>query len=387
MHASSSNNFAVSTAAAGPWRYFVGNGTWPWAARASAAVVSGPGMTSVIVGSGMTFTDGVAQGPVFSDVWQVDAGVCVLSQLNNKLCAGYGAVNLATVSCTCDPNSNVSPYCDQCNTAGAWGLPTCANTCPSGLTGFCNNNAGSPPSGVCNAESGCVCSAGWANGGSVGSCDTCAPGFFGPSCTACTCDPIGNGGATPCDGSGGGPPRTGSGQCTACKAGFTGAGGVGNCDQCVAGNYGQQCLTCSAPCVAPGGTCNDGRGGDGTCICATGWDNAPIGCTDCAVNFFGPSCTPCALCNAPGGLCSGSGTHTGDGTCVCQGNWANPANGCEDCAANAWGNACSLCTCDPLGGTCNGAGTHGGDGTCGGVCNAGCVIAERSRSLRLLDTH
>ena len=202
-------------------------------------------------------------------------------------------------------------------------------------------------------------------------------------------DPVqlGNGGATPCDGSGGGPPRTGSGQCTACKAGFTGAGGVGNCDQCVAGNYGQQCLTCSAPCVAPGGTCNDGRGGDGTCICATGWDNAPIGCTDCAVNFFGPSCTPCALCNAPGGLCSGSGTHTGDGTCVCQGNWANPANGCEDCAANAWGNACSLCTCDPLGGTCNGAGTHGGDGTCGGVCNAGCVIAERSRSLRLLDTH
>ena len=223
MHASSSNNFAVSTAAAGPWRYFVGNGTWPWAARASAAVVSGPGMTSVIVGSGMTFTDGVAQGPVFSDVWQVDAGVCVLSQLNNKLCAGYGAVNLATVSCTCDPNSNVSPYCDQCNTAGTWGLPTCANTCPTGAAGFCNSNtAGPTPSGVCNAESGCVCATGWTNGG-ASPCDTCAPGYFGPSCLPCTCNPAGNAGPTPCDGSGNGPPRTGSGTCTSCLNGYGGA--------------------------------------------------------------------------------------------------------------------------------------------------------------------
>ena len=379
VRAASMNDFAVSSPAAGPWRYFSGNSTWPWAKRASAAVVSGPGATSVIVGSGMTFVNGVAQGPVYSDVWRVDAGVCLLSQLNNQVCAGFGVADLAAVTCTCNAASNISPYCDQCNNAGMWGLPGCTNACPTGSgAGVCNNNAGATPSGTCDPLLGCVCAAGWTNGGSSNSCDTCAPGFFGPSCTACTCDQIGNGGPTPCDGSGSGPQRAGSGQCTACKPGFTGAGGIGNCDQCVAGNYGQQCLACSATCVAPGGACNQGRSGDGSCVCAAGWANAPAGCTDCAINYWGPSCTVCATCNAPGGLCSGSGSHGGDGSCVCQPNWANPANGCSDCAVGAWGISCSLCTCDPLGGTCNGTGTHGGDGTCGGVC----LYSQRRRRMR-----
>ena len=365
----SMNNFATAASAAGPWLYFTGNATWPWPARASAAVTSGPNMTTAIVASGMTFVDGMPQAPVFSDVYQVDVGVCLLAPVNNQLCAGIVAPDLVDVLCPCNSTFLPGSNCGTCN-VGTWNWPSCI-ACATGPNGVCNNNAGSPPSGTCDPVVGCKCSAGWTNGG-AGTCDTCAPGFFGPSCLPCTCDPQGNGGPSPCDGSGSGPARSGTGQCAVCKAGFTGV----NCDQCQPGYWGQQCQACSAPCTAPGGTCSDGRGGDGTCQCAVGWTNAPAGCTDCAQGYYGANCVACQVCNAPGGVCNGGGSHGGDGTCTCQPGWANPSNGCSDCDVGYWGTSCSVCTCDPRGGTCSGSGTHNGDGTCGGTCNSGFVGAN-----------
>jgi len=372
---SSSNNFATASSAAGPWLSFVGNATWPWPARASAAVVSGAGMNTVIVGSGMTFSNGVPQQPVFSDAYSVDVGVCLLATVNNQVCANNGQPDFVGVGCACNgaPNTYLpSSNCGTCN-VGNFGWPACG-ACPAGSSGACNNNGAGAPSGSCDPVRGCVCAAGWLNGGGTGSCDTCAPGNFGPSCLPCTCDPIGNGGGTQCDGSGSAPPRSGSGICTSCKDGFIGD----NCDQCDANRYGQQCLTCSAPCVAPGGACSQGRGGDGSCQCTTGYTNAPAGCTDCDISYYGPTCTACSLCNAPGGLCDGGGTHGGSGSCVCQPGWTNSANGCSDCDANSWGTSCSACAaCDATGGTCDGSGTHSGSGAClcqpgftGGTCSA-----------------
>ena len=362
----SMNSFATASSAAGPWLVFTGNATWPWPARASAAVTSGPGMNSVIVASGMTFVSGQPQAPVFSDVYQVDVGVCLLAPVNNQICAGAGAPDFLNVDCACTPGTNFLPYsnCGTCNT-GSWNWPTCG-ACATGTNGVCNNNPGSPPSGSCDPVVGCKCAVGWANGG-AGSCDTCAPGYFGADCLPCTCYAPGNAGPTACDGSGSGPARSGTGVCDGCNTGFTGA----NCDTCLPGFWGPSCLPCTAPCTSPGGTCSQGRGGDGTCQCAAGWTNAPAGCTDCAVGFYGPVCQTCLTCQAPGGLCDGSGTHSGNGACDCQPGWTNQPAGCTDCSAGYWGISCSLCTCDPNGGTCSGSGTHGGDGTCGGTCNQG----------------
>jgi hypothetical protein len=144
---------------------------------------------------------------------------------------------------------------------------------------------------------------------------------------------------------------------------------------CFAGTYGANCMSnCSVGCAL--GTCNDGRNGDGTCICADGWagstcsacapgwtSNGNGGCT-CAPGYFGSFCRACPSC-ANGACIDGV---SGNGTCRCNTGWARDATGrCTVCAAGYYGAGCTACP------SCNGYGTcndgFAGDGTC--TCNPG----------------
>ena len=179
----SNNTFATATSAGGPWTTFPA-GVAPWSPRASAALTSSSDGRSAILASGMTFVAGVPSLPTQSDVWQIDAGVCLLAPINNQVCAGAGTPNLDTVSCSCNSTSlDASKNCGVCApNYWNWAPAGCA-TCPTGTGGTCNSNPGGVPSGTCDPVQGCVCATGWANGG-ANPCNQCAPGFFGPTCSS-----------------------------------------------------------------------------------------------------------------------------------------------------------------------------------------------------------
>lgn len=104
---SSSNQFSVASSATGPWATF----SAPWAARASAAVVSSRDGTLAYVAGGVDFANGVPTGAVLTDAWAVDAGVCLLGS-NGQVCSGHGTPSLDTVTCSCDPGFDSTPTCD-----------------------------------------------------------------------------------------------------------------------------------------------------------------------------------------------------------------------------------------------------------------------------------
>ena len=205
----SSNAVFVARAATGPWARF----TAPWAPRASAAVVLSKDGTQVFVAGGVGFAGGAPTGESFSDVWVVDARVCLLAS-NGAVCGGHGAANLSDVSCSCDAAWSGDDRCGSC-TMGAFG-PTCDGTCPSGSGGggFCNAGRGF---GVCDPVSGCVCTGNHVDGPGR-ACDGCASLSWGAACSACpACNPAHTVGGA-CDGSG---TTGGTGTCV-CAAGFVG---------------------------------------------------------------------------------------------------------------------------------------------------------------------
>ena len=127
------NSFATAPGPGGPWTTFVGNATWPWPARGSAAVAPGPtmpdGTGSAYFASGMTFTNGAPSTPVFSDAWLVDVGVCMLAPVNNLVCAGVGTPNNANAACTCNTaNYDASKNCGVCAT-NYWNFAAGCSNC------------------------------------------------------------------------------------------------------------------------------------------------------------------------------------------------------------------------------------------------------------------
>lgn len=159
----SSNQFAVSWSAAGPWR---GPFTAPWAPRVSAAYSLTADGRSIWVGGGLDFTSGAPTGVGFQDVWAFDASVCLLGS-NGAPCSGHGTPDTAAVTCACQFAWSGDLFCGSCgpNVAGA-------------------------------------------------ACDACAAGFYGSSCSACTnCNGHGD-----CDGDG---TQSGTGTCS-CYSGWKG---------------------------------------------------------------------------------------------------------------------------------------------------------------------
>ena len=109
----STNAFFTSPSAIGPWTNWSAIGLFaPWSPRASAAVASSHRATVAWVASGMKFIDG---NPVFGsglgDVWQVDAGICLLGPANGKVCSGAGTPNLDSVTCACDVGAS-GKFCE-----------------------------------------------------------------------------------------------------------------------------------------------------------------------------------------------------------------------------------------------------------------------------------
>jgi hypothetical protein len=187
--ATSSNAFSTSRTAAGPWV----PGVAPWPARGSAVVVASEAQDKIWVGGGFTFNSGAASAPAFGDVWTVDATVCLLG-FNGAQCTDpsrwSSPPDIPNLLCNCLPQWQGDDRCGSCTTPGAYG-PTCASTCPTGASGFCNQGNGW---GVCDNVVGCKC-----NGQHSGDvCDQCVSGYWGSSCAACA--PCSANGA--CDGSG-----------------------------------------------------------------------------------------------------------------------------------------------------------------------------------------
>ena len=106
----SSSGFATAPSAIGPWRNWTGLA--PWTPRASGALTTSWRSTSAWYGSGMTFSNGVASAPVFSDVWEIDAGICLLAPSSGKVCNGNGQPDLVNVACVCVAGTS-GPYCEN----------------------------------------------------------------------------------------------------------------------------------------------------------------------------------------------------------------------------------------------------------------------------------
>lgn len=53
-------------------------GVAPWTARAGGALTGSVSQSNAWYGGGMTCTKGMQSAPVFTDLWQVDVGVCLL---------------------------------------------------------------------------------------------------------------------------------------------------------------------------------------------------------------------------------------------------------------------------------------------------------------------
>lgn len=154
----SMNAFSTASSPIGPWT--VAPISAPWTPRAST-VILGLGSTA-IVGGGLSFTNGVPTYPTFGDVWQVDAGVCLLDT-TGKVCSGHGHPNFMTVKCACDPGWGGDSLCGSCTPNKTYG--SSCTLCPTSIDGSsCNNAAGA---GYCDSQKGCVCTG----------------GFSGPSCS------------------------------------------------------------------------------------------------------------------------------------------------------------------------------------------------------------
>jgi hypothetical protein len=291
-------------------------------------------------------------------------------------CGGHGRCSdgvSGTGKCTCvaDPVNGTwaGAGCEDCADS-YWGT-LCTSPCP-GNSSRCGG-FGTCSSGVTGTGQ-CICQP-MRSVGADGLCSECAANAFGPMCLLCGVDALiqawkANSSAVsptalaarnytaadylPCRGNGTcSDGKAGSGEC-ACSAGYGGArcqyacpvdsatgltcgrgtcgasgcactsqwaldNSTATCRLCAPGYYGNACANACPTCES-GSRCNDGRGGDGTCVCSFG--------------YWGAACNrPC-----PGGVsapCSGHGTcRASDGACLCY---------ADDARGYYTGSACGSC--------------------------------------------
>ncbi|THV05670.1 hypothetical protein K435DRAFT_744555 [Dendrothele bispora CBS 962.96] len=148
--------------------------------------------------------------------------------------------------------------------------------------------------GVCSASSGsCVCQDGFTGT----SCESCAPGHFGPKCQVCPQD------------------------CDKCDEGINGSG------VCLSG---PQISNAPSTCNCLNGECSSSGG---QCTCNPGWTTADNGtaCAKCASGFFLTSTGDCSICQLGCTSCS-----DGTGQCLsCASGFTQDANDKTKCNAVA----------------------------------------------------
>jgi len=274
-------------------------------------------------------------------------------------CGGHGVCN-QDVTCTC----HASPA------TGYWGGANCT-VCASGWTGpSCNKQCGFAPSnglqcggtarGTCTPAIVCQCKDDAVAGHWTGAtCDECLPGWYGAGCL----NQCPGGACNPCNGRGTCyEGRTNTGTCDCVDSNVTGHWSGADCSLCAANYYGQTCLNRCPFAPTTGtfcgrGVCNDGNGGNGACVCVTGWAKATGSdlCLVCAPGYFGPSCA--SVC--PGGAgalaCSGHGSCdgglAGSGLCTCDFGYKQAS--CNVLCPNSGGLLCGgHGTCNTLTGSC-----------------------------------
>ncbi|KAF5344273.1 hypothetical protein D9758_012336 [Tetrapyrgos nigripes] len=228
------------------------------------------------------------------------------------------------------------------------------------------SSACSPPcsgSGVCSASGTCTCPAGF----SGSSCESCAPGHFGPTCQPCPAN------------------------CQTCDEGINGSGA------CLKANV----TNAPSSCNCLNGVC----GSDGQCSCKPGWTTAENGtaCAKCASGFFLTATGECSVCQLGCTSCAdGSGdclscangfNQDGNDKTKCQAVASSTSDGtvCPD-GSFASGSSCQPCssscqTCN--GGTANDciickSGTFKLNGSCvsadgNGVCTGTSLIADNNK--------
>ncbi|KAF8437463.1 insulin-like growth factor binding protein [Boletus edulis BED1] len=230
------------------------------------------------------------------------------------------------------------------------------------------STACSPPcsgSGLCSPSGTCVCPTGL-NGTS---CESCTPGYFGPTCKPC---PSG---------------------CTSCDDGMT---GTGRCLAPIVTNLPSSCNCINGKC-----------GPNGQCTCLPGWTSASNGtqCAACASGFFLDSSGNCEICSLGCAECA-----DGSGDCItCKSGFTQDANDRTLCDAvqqkSSSGTVCppgsysagSSCQpCAPECQTCTGStsndcvicgsGTYSFNGACvqtnsGGVCQGSSLIANNNKHV------
>lgn len=202
----------------------------------------------------------------------------------------------------------------------------------------------------------------WVSNSTYNGCDLleCSANYYGPSCTACSCNDL------------------------VCRDGVAGDGAC----FCPAGTYG---AGCSGICnCGVGGVCDDGAG-TGACTCKPGYSgpNCTTGPTACGANgfvdtastnpisgclckigYYGATCQNACNCGV-NGLCND--TAAGDGSCVCLSGYFSSASGPN----NSDGAKICNAQCDCSGnGVCDfsgGGGCQCYDGFFGATCAGSCL--------------
>jgi len=261
--------------------------------------------------------------------------------------------------------------CDRCK-RGYWGT-RCTQACPGGVCQTCGGH------GVCSdgitGDGTCACSNSTLDGYWTGtSCTECVDGYWGPDCRGeCNCHERGT--ARCMDG------RLGDGTCV-CNTGWS----LNDCSQCDPGVVFPcvNTLRCPGP---PDDSCYNslGRGNctrvsgssDGECVCQPTYATIDCG-VQCPIGNQGE------ICGGPTrGTCSQG--RLGTGRCTCRTGFALP--NCTTCTHGYWGPTCSNPCPGGTGNPCNGNGTCNGvtglcrcNGLAGGpACSIPCPVGGNGR--------
>ncbi len=316
-------------------------------------------------------------------------GVCTC---NNHFTAESGCTtclnhyDIETSCSLCLTNWDAASDCAVCK-PGYVG-DNCQIECLGGAETPCNNKGKCQPDGSCVCDEGVAgvdCNGCEGNFTGYPACDKCVANYFNDECTG-RCPGLGsengvcNGHGICLDG------RTGNGECECfnhfdknsnCATCLPGWAGV-SCNECAPGYYGPDCLPCAC---SEHGTCDEGKDGHGTCLCADHWQGeycteckpnySGDNCQKCARGYAGPECTPC-----PGGAdnaCNGHGTCGGEtsNSCSCYTGWAGIE--CNKCNTGYAGPECKPCP-GGAANVCNGHGTCGGETSNSCNCDTGYAL-------------
>ena len=280
----------------------------------------------------------------------------------------------------------------QCVCNSGWGGDNCINGCPKVGDVLCGIH------GDCRDDGTCKChdsneKGHWALD-DKGTCTLCKPGYYGQDCKEecpkvdgiyCGNHGICNDGL---DGDGTCKCNIGwdpSSNCAVCDSSYRGS----NCDlkcpeegcgdfgmciedpdtkdkaicECNDGYYGENCNECIN---CEHGECNDGKSGDGTCVCDDSdekghWKLDENGsCTLCKPGWYGIDCKQKCECI---GICN-DGKY-GDGTCTCTSEFEKDEDGnCTQCKYGRYGSNCDRCPAFTQDGSDNPIEVCNGNGTC-----------------------